>query len=91
MSLNTNPTIVAADLAAQLRADPIAASQIIEHIPSGELLDLLNLRVAMSEDVHDQIEDATDQLQDKVKVLIRRVAELEKQLSDERWRNPPTQ
>ena len=44
MSLNTNPTIVAADLAAQLRADPIAASQIIEHIPSGELLDLLGIR-----------------------------------------------
>lgn len=39
-----HPSKVAADLAAQLRADPIAASQILEHIPGEELMDLLGIR-----------------------------------------------
>jgi HEPN domain-containing protein len=64
MSLNTNPTIVAADLAAQLRADPIAASQIIEHIPFSELLDLLNLRIAMAEDIAEMIEPLEKDIED---------------------------
>ena len=76
MSLNTNPTIVAADLAAQLRADPIAASQIIEYIPSRELLYLLNLRVAMSETVQDMIDFATDDLRDQIEDLETEIAEL---------------
>lgn len=76
MSLNTNPTIVAADLAARLRADPIAASQIIEHIPCGELLDLLNLRVAMSETVQDMIDFATYDLRGQIEDLETEIAEL---------------
>jgi hypothetical protein len=82
MSLNTNPTIVAADLAAQLRADPIAASQIIQHIPSSELLDLLNLRVAMAQDIAEQIDHAVCETDGENERLRYYIEELETEIAE---------
>jgi hypothetical protein len=61
-----HPMQVAAALAAQLRADPIAAAQIHEHVPATELLDLLNLRAAMAEHVEEMVEHAVAAKQEEI-------------------------
>jgi cytochrome c-type biogenesis protein CcmH/NrfF len=71
-----SPTKVAADIAAQLRADPIAASQILEYIPATELLDLLNLRAAMAEDIQEQIDHAVACKNEEIDDLETEIAEL---------------
>jgi hypothetical protein len=73
---------IAADLAAQLRADPIAAAQIHEHVPAAELLDLLNLRVAMAEHVEEMVEHAVAAKQEEIDRLEGVIEDLRAELLD---------
>jgi Na+/phosphate symporter len=86
-----SPTKVAADIAAQLRADPIAAAQIHEHIPASELLDLLDLRAAMAEHVEEMVEQKVADKDEEIRGYQREIARLNKELSNQYWSNPPTQ
>jgi len=78
----SHPMQIAADLAAQLRADPIAAAQIHEHVPAAELLDLLNLRVAMAEHVEEMVEHAVAAKQEEIDRLEGVIEDLRAELLD---------
>jgi len=67
---------IAAALAAQLRADPIAAAQIHEHVPATELLDRLNLRAVMEEEIQERIDDAVARKNEEIDDLETEIAEL---------------
>jgi len=86
-----HPLNVAAHMADLLRADPIAAAQIHEHIPAAELLDLLDLRAAMAEHVEEMVEQKVADKDEEIRGYQREIARLNKELSNQYWSNPPTQ
>jgi hypothetical protein len=50
-----SPHIIARNLASILREDPIAASQIKEHIPAGDLARLLDIAPGLGSQRDDQL------------------------------------
>lgn len=91
MCINRKPADLAKEIADRLRSDPVAASLVHEFIPGHDLLDLLDLRRAMSEVIAEAVETATQDRENDLIELREKLREARKEISDLNWKLSPTQ
>jgi hypothetical protein len=77
-----HPLHTAKQIADILRLDPIAAGFVHEFIKPEELLDLLNLRTAMSADIAEAVANAEYDMRSEIESLQSRVRDLNAEVSD---------
>jgi hypothetical protein len=79
--MTKKPFTIAAEISELIRNDHIAASYIHKIIPPSELLDLLGLRLALSDAIEEQIEDALRESNERIESLLAENARLSKGVS----------